>query len=134
MLLEDMRQELIKAALGRRTVTYGYLMRKFGISRGSDPGETVVGALGKIDQREYAVGAPGFAAIVVRKDTGYPGGGFFCWDGVPAELRRPNSEGQKPVLSDAEKEYVNKEREKIWAYYRQHYSTHYDLESFTEDS
>jgi hypothetical protein len=134
MFQEGMRKELIKAAVERRTVTYGYLMGKFGISRGSSSGDTVVGALAEIDQREYAVGAPGFAAIVVRKDTGYPGGGFFCWDGVPDELRRPNGEGQNPVLTDAEKEYVNKEREKIWAYYQGRYPTHYDLGSFAEDN
>jgi hypothetical protein len=134
MFQEGMRKELTNAAVERRTVTYGYLMGKFGISRGSSSGDTVVGALAEIDQLEYAAGAPGFAAIVVRKDTGYPGGGFFCWDGVPAELGRPNGEGQNPGLTDAEKEYVDKEREKIWAYYQGRYPTHYDLGSFAEDS
>ena len=48
------------------------------------------------------------AAIVVRKDTGYPGGGFFCWDGVPPALRRARREGSNPRLSDAEKRHVRK--------------------------
>jgi hypothetical protein len=130
---EDMRQALIKAAVERRTVTYGYLMDKFGISRGSSEGDTVVGALGEIDRGEYQAGAPGFAAIVVRKDTGYPGGGFFCWDGVPVELRRKSGEGQNPQLSEAEKRYIKSEQEKIWNYYRNRYPTHYDLGTFAED-
>jgi hypothetical protein len=133
MFREDMRQELTRAAVERRTVTYGYLMAKFGMSRGSSDGGTVVGALGEIDKREYQTGAPGFAAIVVRKDTGYPGGGFFCWDGVPAELRRRKEDGQNPELSDAEKRYIKEERERIWSYYRSRYPTHYELGTFTED-
>lgn len=130
MLLDEMRKELINAAISRRTVTYGYLMRKFGMARGSSLGNTVVGALAEIDQQEYADGAPGFAAIVVRKDTGYPGGGFFCWDGVPPELRRAKSEGNNPILSEAEKKYIDREREKIWDYYKRRFPANYELEAF----
>jgi hypothetical protein len=56
--------------------------------------------------------------MVVRKDTGYPGGGFFCWDGIPPALRRPSHEGLNPKLSDAEKEYVRKSQEGIWGFYQ----------------
>ena len=70
-----MRSELVKAASDRRTVSYGILMRKFRLSRGAPGGNGVVGVLGEVDRREAQKGAPGFAAIVVRKDTGYPGGG-----------------------------------------------------------
>ena len=111
--LEEMREELIRAAAERRTLTYGYLMERFKMSRGSSPGETVVGALAEIDRREHAAGAPGFAAIVVRKDTGYPGGGFFTREGLPQGLRRPHGEGQNPVLTQAERRYVDGEREVI---------------------
>ena len=116
MSLEDMRKVLLDAAGGRRTVTYGQLMKEFGLARG-DSGRTVVGALGEVDRREYGSGAPGFAAIVVRKDTGYPGGGFFCWDDVPPELRRPQERCQDPKLSQAEREYVKQQQERIWKYY-----------------
>lgn len=114
---EDVRRELLRAAKGHRTVTYGFLMRKFHLSRGAPGGKGVVGVIGELDLREARRGAPGFAAIVVRKDTGYPGGGFFCWDGVPSALRRPKREGSNPKLSDAEKRYVRKLREEIWSYY-----------------
>src|SRR6266513_1252044 len=105
-LREDVHRVLLKAARGRRTVTHGSLMKKFRLSRGAAGGKSVVRVLDEVDGREARKGAPGFAAIVVRKDTGYPGGGFFCWDGVPSALRRPKREGSNPSLSDAEKRYV----------------------------
>ena len=114
----DVRRELLGAASDHRTVTYGFLMRKFRISRGSPGRKGVVGVIGEVDRSEARKGAPGFAAIVVRKDTGYPGGGFFCWDGIPSHLRRPKREGSNPRLSDAEKRYVRDLQEEIWSYYR----------------
>ena len=119
MVLREMRMELLKAARDRRTVTYGHLMSKFGLARG-DTGETVVGVLGEIDRQESLAGAPGFAALVVRKDTGYPGGGFFCWEGIPDELRRPAERGQNPRLTADEKRYVRAQQETVWAYYGEH--------------
>ena len=119
MVRGEMRRELMRAALERRTVTYGYLMKKFELARG-DTGETVVGVLGEIDREESRNGAPGFAAIVVRKDTGYPGGGFFCWEDIPANLRRPKERCQDPKLSQAEKDFVRGLQQEIWAYYHGH--------------
>jgi hypothetical protein len=117
MSRKEMREELLQAALAHRTVTYGYLMNRFGLTRGGT-GETVVDVLGEIDRAESLAGAPGFAAIVVRKDTGYPGGGFFCWEGIPEHLRRPNERSKDPRLSRAEREYVKEQQERIWTYYR----------------
>jgi hypothetical protein len=117
-LRDDVRRELLRAAGDRRTVTYGFLMGKFRISRGAPRGKGIVGVMGEIDRYEAQRRAPGFAALVVRKDTGYPGGGFFCWDGIPPSLRRPKREGLNPRLSDAEKEYVRKLQEGIWRFYQ----------------
>ena len=114
----DVRRELLRTAAARKTVTYGFLMRKFVLSRGAPRGKGIVGVIGEIDRREARREAPGFAAIVVRKDTGYPGGGFFCWDGVPTTLRRPKREGSNPRMSDAEKRYVRRLQEEIWSFYR----------------
>ena len=119
MLRDQMRAELVKTALARRTITYGELMSRFGLARGAE-GETVVGVLGQIDKAEALARAPGFAAIVVRKDTGFPGGGFFCWEGLPPQLRRPNERSTDPRLSKEEMEYVKREQERIWAYYHDH--------------
>jgi len=115
---DDVRRELLRAAADRRTVTYGSLMRKFRISRGAPGGKGIAGVIGEIDRHEAQRKAPGFAAIVVRKDTGYPGGGFFCWDGVPPALRRAKREGLNPKLSDAEKKYVRKLQKGIWGFYQ----------------
>jgi len=114
--VEEIRRALLDAASNRRTVTYGELMGRFGLARG-DSGKTVVGMLGEVDRAENRAGAPGFAAIVVRKDTGYPGGGFFCWDDVPVEIRRPPERCNDPKLSHAERAYIRKQQERIWAYY-----------------
>jgi len=130
---EDLRQELIRTAAEGKTVTYGYLMKKFGVSRGSSEGDTIVGSIDEIDKREYLAGAPGFGAIVVRKDTGYPGGGFFCWDSIPPELRRSKDQGNNPRLSQTEKRYIKQEQEKIWRYYQSRYPSYREFRGLVED-
>lgn len=112
-----MRNELLSAARRRETVTYGLLMTRFGLTRGDSGGKTVLGILSEVDKEQSRKGEPAFAAIVVRKDTGYPGGGFFCWDDVPVELRRPAGKCQDPKLSHAEKVYIRKLQQEIWDYY-----------------
>jgi len=111
--IENLRQELHRTARARGTLTYGELMRLLGISRGHPLFE----AISAVDRDEYRRGAPGFAAIIVRKDTGFPGGGFFCDDDLPPSLRRPYSRANDPKLSAAEMNYVKEEQKKIWDYY-----------------
>jgi len=117
-LRDDVRRELLRAASDGKTVTYGLLMRKFRISRGAPGGKGIVGVIGEIDRHEARKGAPGFAAMVVRKDTGFPGGGFFTWEGLPSGLRRPKREGSNPRLSDAERRFIKNQQEEIWSYYK----------------
>ncbi len=74
-------------------------------------------AIVEVDKDEYSRGAPGFAAIIVRKDTGYPGGGFFCDDELPPSLRRPFTRASDHKLSAAEMNYVKEAQKKIWDYY-----------------
>ena len=111
--LEDLRRELMRAAKARGTLTYGQLMKIMGVSRGA-PLFDVIAA---VDRAEYSKGAPGFAAIIVRKDTGFPGGGFFCDDELPAALRRPYEKASDPRLTAAEANYVKVAQRKIWDYY-----------------
>src|SRR5574340_1530004 len=85
--IETLRLELVKAARAHGTMTYGQLMKILGVSRGRPLFEAIV----EVGKAESAKGAPGFAAIIVRRDTGFPGGGFFCDDDLPASLRRPFS-------------------------------------------
>jgi hypothetical protein len=108
-----MRRELLTAARAGSTVTYGKLMKNHRLSRG----KALSHAIGEVDRLEYARNAPGFAAIVVRKDTGFPGGGFFCDDDLPPSLRRPRTRGSDPRLSAKEINYIRKARRKIWAFY-----------------
>ncbi|HZW84968.1 MAG TPA: hypothetical protein VFE91_03570 [Nitrososphaerales archaeon] len=88
-------------------------MKLLGVSRG----RPLLDAIVEVDKAEYARGAPGFAAIIVRKDTGYPGGGFFCGDDVPVEVRRPFSKASYPKLSAAEMNYIKAAQRKVWDYY-----------------
>jgi len=111
--VEALRQELRKTAKSHGTLTYGELMEIMGISRGRPLFE----AIAAVDRAEYSRGAPGFAAIIVRKDTGFPGGGFFCDDDLPPVLRRPFARASDPKLSAAEMNYVKDAQKKIWAYY-----------------
>ena len=111
--VENLRRELLRTAKARGTLTYGELMRILSISRGRPLFE----AISAVDRDEYRRGAPGFAAIIVRKDTGFPGGGFFCDDGLPRSLRRPFSRANDPKLSAAEMNHVKEEQKKIWDYY-----------------
>lgn len=111
--IENLREELLKAARAHGTLTYGQLMKLMGVSRGRPLFEAIVA----VDKDEYARGAPGFAAIIVRKDTGFPGGGFFCDDELPPSLKRPFSRASDPKLSAAEMNYVREAQKKIWEYY-----------------
>ena len=111
--LEVLRKELVRAARERGTLTYGQLMKIMRISRGSP----LFNAIVAVDRAEYAKGAPGFAAIIVRKDTGFPGGGFFCDANLPSPLRRPYERASDPKLSAAELNYVKESQRKIWDYY-----------------
>jgi hypothetical protein len=111
--VEGLRQVLLKVAKAGGTLTYGELMKYLEISRGRPLFDAIV----EVNKAEYAKGAPGFAAIIVRKDTGYPGGGFFCDDDLPPSLRRPFSRANDPKLSAAELNYVKGEQRKVWAYY-----------------
>ena len=118
MIRMDVRRELVAYARRRRTVTYGHLMRKYGIPRGKAGGRGITSVIGEIDRHEERLKAPGFGAIIVRRDTGFPGGGFFCYDELPAGLRRPRERSANPRLSRAEKSFVKREQQKIWNHYQ----------------
>lgn len=94
-------------------MTYGELMKIMGVSRGP----ALFDVIAAVDRAEHSRGAPGFAAIIVRKDTGFPGGGFFCDDDLPVSLRRPYEKASDPTLTAAEINYVKEAQRKIWDYY-----------------
>ncbi len=94
-------------------VTYGELMKRHGLSRGHRLAQTI----GEIDKAECEKSMPGFAAIIVRKDTGFPGGGYFCDDELPPALRRPRSRATDPRLSSAEVRHLKRQQRRTWTYY-----------------
>jgi hypothetical protein len=108
-----MRLVLLRAAQSGRTVTYGRLMKMYSLPRGRRLSQ----AIGDVDRAELARGAPGFAAIIVRKDTGFPGGGYFCDDDLPSTLRRPRSRAVDPRLSAKELAHLKEQQRKIWVFY-----------------
>ena len=111
--VEGMRRTLLRAARRGEKVTYGTLMRTFGLSRG----KALTRMIARVDHLEYASGAPGFAAIIVRKDTSYPGGGYFCDSTLPPGLRRSISRSNDPRLTAAEQNHIRQQQERIWSYY-----------------
>ena len=112
-ITQEFGRELLEAAREGRTVTYGHLMKRFRLSRG----RRFSAVLNEVDRVEHINGAPGFAAIVVRKDTEFPGGGYFCDDSLPVSLRRAASRSTDPKLSEAEKEHVRRRQHKVWEFY-----------------
>lgn len=88
-------------------------MRRFHLSRGRKLSQTI----GEVDRAEYAEGAPGFAAIIVRKDTGFPGGGYFCDDTLPPDLVRSRAGANNPRLTQREKDHIRRKQAEIWSYY-----------------
>ena len=115
--LEAIRRMLLRAARARTTVTYGQLMKSFRLSRGRQLSQVI----GEVDRVEYDKGSPGFAAIIVRKDTGFPGGGYFCDDRLHFELMRSKDRSTDPSLSVREKRHVLKQQRRIWKYYSQNH-------------
>ena len=114
-----MRRILRSAASDHRTVTYGELMKICRLPRGP----LFSRVLGRVDTLERTEGAPGFAAIVVRKDTRFPGGGYFCDDDLPPSLRRPAKRSTDPRLTSAERRHVRSRQEAIWSHYSQSSTT-----------
>lgn len=111
--LRRIRVDLLRAARGHTVMTYGALMRKYHLSRGRKLSQTI----GEIDRAECERGGPGFAAIIVRKDTGFPGGGYFCDDELPTALQRPRSRASDPRLTPVEVRHLRRRQRRIWEYY-----------------
>ncbi len=108
-----MREELLGAARSGEVMTYGHLMERYRLSRG----RALSRAIGEVDVTESRAGAPGFAAIIVRKDTRLPGGGFFVGPDVPKALARSPERGSDPKLSRDEEDYVREEQKTTWEFY-----------------
>ncbi len=124
----DVRQKLIDVAKRGETVTYGEIMKEFGIPRGHPkPGVGFGYVEGIISEHEYTQGRPLISAIVVGAQSstkicpkGSPGGGFFGLSGIPNHLKRPSSEHFNPRLTEEEQQFIMAEQQMVWDFWRSH--------------
>ena len=102
-----LREALTDAAAGDRTVTYQEVGNLIGFSMAND-GERyrLAHLLGEISRLEDEHGRPLLSAVVVQKETGRPGTGFF-------ELARER--GRTVVDED---EYFVQELQAVYAHWR----------------
>jgi len=118
----DVREKLIEVARKGETITYGDLMKSFGISR-----RHIGAVVGEISGHEYSEGRPLISAIVVRSNSststcpkGVPGGGFFGLSGVPGRLKRPEDAYGDSRLTGSEQQFVREQQEEVWKYWKTH--------------
>jgi hypothetical protein len=122
----DVREKLIEVAKRGGTITYGELMKEFGIPRGHrKPGIGIGHVVGDISEHEHDNERPLISAIVVRANSGtticpkgIPGGGFFGLPGIPSILSRSESEWANPKLTEKEQKFVLAQQQKVWQYWR----------------
>ncbi len=120
----DVRKKLVAVAKRGGTISYGRLMKQFGIPRGHRKSGIGIGSvLGEISKYERRNGRPLLSAIVVRAGSktrvcpkGHTGGGFFGLPGIPLRLKRSASTHGIGSLTRKEQEFVRKEQERVWSY------------------
>ena len=76
--MDRLERLLIGAALDRRPVTYGALLRASGFRVGPRNVAALCRDLGRVQARLAALGAPDLACLVVRAADGLPGVGWFA--------------------------------------------------------
>ena len=74
---EEIKQILIEIAKNRQTITYSDLVRKVNTINFEPVSYGLSAMLGEISSEEYIAGRGMLTAVVVLKDDGIPGSGFF---------------------------------------------------------
>src|SRR5512141_2862155 len=107
---EALRDKLIETAKARDTVTYGEVAPLAGLDLSRpDDRELVAGLLREICLHEHQQGRPLLAAIVVHKDDGNPGRGFYKL----AELLDRYAGGD----AKSDRAFLEEEQERVWDYW-----------------
>ena len=118
-LREDVVRLIVESAKKGRTITYGEIMRKCGIPRGQPThnGKAIGDVVGRISEWTRENWGIYLSAIVVHKDTGYPGGGFFGLSGIPAEFARDEAGWDDRRLTADERSFLSKRQQEVltWA-------------------
>jgi len=75
---EQIREVLIKAAKQNDTIFYSEVGKVVGLDM-SNPGERskLANILDEINREEHGLGRPLLSVVVVQKESGHPGKGFF---------------------------------------------------------
>jgi hypothetical protein len=107
---DDVFLILLRAAQRGRTVMYGSIMRACGIPRGqiTHNGKAIGDVVGAISEWTWESWGVYLSSIVVDKNTGFPGGGFFGLTGIPSKLKRNPAQWAENKLSDEEKAFIKK--------------------------
>jgi len=76
--VNSLYDRLMEVARAGKTITYGEIAPMLNLNMESQADRTEIGRiLGEISTREHNEGRPMLSAVVVRKETQYPGEGFF---------------------------------------------------------
>jgi len=75
---EEIRDKLIEAARQKTTISYSEVGKDVGLDM-ANPGERskLANTLDEINREEHARGKSLLSAVVVQKESGHPGTGFF---------------------------------------------------------
>lgn len=117
-LREDVVRLIVKAAKQGRIITYGEIMRKCRIPRGQPThnGKAIGDVVGRISEWTWENWGVYLSAIVVHKNTGYPGGGFFGLPGIPGEFARDEAGWADQRLTADEKAFLGKRQQEAFAW------------------
>lgn len=107
-----------KSAKRGLTITYGEIMRECGVPRGQPVrnGKAVGDVVGQISEWTREEWGIYLSAIVVRKNTGYPGGGFFGLRGIPKAFARDEAGWADQRLTADEKIFLRKRRQEAFGW------------------
>ena len=107
--MDRLERFLIGAALARRPVTYGSLLRASGFRVGPRNVAALCRDLDRVQARLVAIGAPDLACLVVRAADGLPGVGWFA-------AERAEGAYTGPAVGPAALEHVRACQERAYAW------------------
>lgn len=103
---EGVRRRLIETARNGARITYGEIMRAFGVARGRHIGKV----LEEICMHEVSNGRPPLGSVVVLKGSDYPSSGFLLvFPERYSGLDRNGPEARRLMRED---------QERTWAYWK----------------
>jgi hypothetical protein len=117
-LRKDVVRLIWESAKRGRTITYGEIMRKCHVPRGQPVrnGKAIGDVVGLISEWTRERWGVYLSAIVVHKNTSYPGGGFFGLPEIPAKLARDEAGWTDQRLTADEKLFLRNCQREVFAW------------------